>query len=293
MTKEERVAQLANKSVDLFKKSIYDIISASIVLAIVIISLDIFGIKDINKHTLSDLFIEWIPFFLASILLDNNLYEKGKYIGKSSTSYMTSMLEYSTGASTLTGKKLKYFPDFFKDKNTTVKRNKQEQLLRNVGIDMTEFDSILRLSNTELKEKYNKDILKVIRKAKNVKVVGYKVNLILGNYNTSDETNLGPTEEEMSKYYKLKRVISNIISTSIMTILGIKDLTSWGWMGLLIVLFKACYTFGKAYGAYFRGYQDVTIRLVNQINRKTDIFKEYDYWFDSNVENVGNKIENS
>ena len=41
-----------------------------------------------------------------------------------------------------------------------------------------------------------------IKKAKDVEIVGLKVNLLLGNYDTADETDIGPTEEKTSHDYK-------------------------------------------------------------------------------------------
>lgn len=292
MTTEERVTQLTENSKDLFKKSIYDIISIAIIMAIVIISLDIFGIKDIDKNTLSTLFMEWMPFFLASMLLNSNQYEKGKYVGKHTKSYIAAMTQYSALADALTGEKLKYFSEFCHIKNEHVKKSKQELLLKSVGVSYNDFVKELQLTEEELEKIYNENTVKTILKARKVDIVGYKVNFILGNYNTFDETDLGPTEDELSKSYKIKSTVSNILSTILLTLLGIKDVMSWGWSGLLIVLFKAAYTFAKGYMAYFKGYNDVVIKLVNQVIRKCDIFKEYNFWFDTNKKSIGNNIEN-
>lgn len=292
MTKEERVTQTTQNVKETIKKSIYDALSAAIIVAIVIVSLDVFGIRDLSWEMLGDLAVEWIPFFLAAILLDSNLYEKGKFIGKQTESYIAAVTEYSNKASLFTGMKLKYFSLYCKETNDRVRRNKQEQLLKEAGITIEDFENeISKLSNSEIDKAYNKETAKIIKKTKKVKIVGLKVNLILGSYNTCDETDIGPTEEEISKNYKITRAIKSIISTGIMTLLGIKDITTWGWAGLLIVVFKTVYTFAKAYTAYFKGYNDVVIVLTNQFIRKTDIFKEYDYWFETNVKNLGNNLE--
>ena len=292
MSKEDVVTQTTENTKNTLKKSIYDIISIAIILAIILISLDIFGLRDLSWSYLGDFFIEWVPFFLASILLDSNLYEKGKYIGKCTQGYKDALDEFSKKASLLTGKKLKYFSVFCEEKNATVLKIKQEQILKSVGISYEEFSTeLIKLSDNDLAAKYDKDICKVIKKAKNVKIVGLKVNLLLGNYDTADETDIGPTEEKTSRNYKTVTAIKSAASTILMTFLAIKNITSWGWLGLLLVIFKAAYIFAKSYMSYFRGYGDVTIKLTNQLIRKTDIFKEYDYWFEINVETVGNNLE--
>lgn len=293
MTKEERVTQLTENGKDMFKKSIYDILSITIILAIIITSLDVFGVKDININTIPNLFVEWVPFFLAAILLNSNLYEKGKYVAKNTQVYKLAIKDYSTKASALTGEKLKYFPEFCNNKNNEVRRNMQEQLLRTICFTYEDYEKASKLTKKELQELYDEETVRIILKAKNVTIVGYKLNLILGNYNTGDETDLGPTEEELSKRYKFRNTVFNICYTVIMTLLGIKDIMEWGWSGILIVLFKAAYTFARAYTSYFKGYNDIVIKLVNQIIRKSDIFKEYDYWFEINVKNKCNNIENS
>ena len=289
MTKEERVTQTAEQGKDFLKKSAYDLISISIIVIIIVASLDAFGFKDIHTYDLYQFAIEWAPFFLASVLLNSNLYEKGKYVAKNAKTYIDAIKEYSTKASALNGEKLKSFPTFCNEKNEEIRRELQENALRPYGISWDDFNQMIACSEAELHEKYDDEIVKVILKTRKIKIAGYKVNYILGNNNSVDRSDLGPTEEELSKNYKIKNAIYVTLSTLMMTFISIKDIVSWGWAGLLIVLFKTGYTFARAYMSYFKGYSDVAIKLTNQIIRKVDIFKEYDYWFELNKPLVGNK----
>ena len=290
MTKEERVTQTAEQGKEWLKKSAYDFISVSIIIIIIVASLDAFGFKDINTYTLSQFVIEWAPLFLASILLNSNLYEKGKYVAKNAKTYLDAIKEYSIKASALNGEKLKLFPVFCNEKNKEIRRELQENALRPYGISWDDFNQMIGCSEKELRDKYDdEEIVKVILETRRIKIAGYKVNYILGNNNSVDRSDLGPTEEELSKNYKIKNAIYVILSTLLMTFISIKDIVSWGWAGLLIVLFKTGYTFARAYMSYFKGYSDVAIKLTNQIIRKVDIFKEYDYWFELNKPLVGNK----
>ena len=36
---------------------------------------------------------------------------------------------------------------------------------------------------------------------------------------------------------------------------------------------------------YFDGYDDVVSKLVNHLNRKTDVIMEFDYWLESQKDN--------
>jgi hypothetical protein len=79
--------------------------------------------------------------------------------------------------------------------------------------------------------------------------------------------------------------------------MGVKDVLEWGWMGAFLLLFKMLYILCRSYMKYFEGFDDINIRLVNHISRKTDVLKEFDYWYNtqykdsklSDVETVGNK----
>ena len=265
-----------------FKKNIYDWLSAAILVAIIVIGLDIFNLREVNSQTLKNLVIEWIPFFFAATLLDRNLYNKGQYIAKTTKNYIATMQEYSDTVSKLTGHKLKCLAEFCKRKNEKVLREIQSNILKAEGINIDDFAEIKKLTKLELKERFNDEQIKVILKAKKVKITGLKVNLLLGSNNVNDETDIGQTELEITKRHILSNTLTYILSTAVMTLIGIKDILLWGWAGILVIIFKTAYTFVKAYMSYFKGYSDITIKVVNHIARKTDILKEYDDFYNEN-----------
>jgi hypothetical protein len=60
-----------------------------------------------------------------------------------------------------------------------------------------------------------------------------------------------------------------------MSLIVIKDITTWGWASLIAVLFKVIYMFARSFMSYFSGYDDITVSVANHIARKTDILKMY------------------
>ena len=288
---EDKYADTVVNAKQAFKKNIYDWLSAAIIVAIVIIGLDIFNLRDVNEHTVKSLFIEWVPFFLAATLLDKNLYSKGMFVGKLTTNYLITMQEYSKQVAKLDGRRLKHLPEFCKYKNDKVLYELQTDILKKEGISIDDFEELKKLPKQKLQEQFTKEQINAIYKAKNAKIVGLRVNLLLGSNNVEDETNLGPTEHDIVKLHTVGTAISYVGSTAIMTLIGLKDILLWGWAGILIILFKTAYIFVKAYMSYFKGYSDVTIKLVNHIVRKTDTLKEYDYYYDNNFVTVMQNAE--
>lgn len=267
-----------------FKKNIYDWLSAAIIVAIIVIGLNIFKLRDVTWETITDMIVEWVPFFLAATLLDRNLYNKGLFVGKSTKNYRDVMLQYSKHLSAMTGYKLKCLPIFCKYKNEQALKDLQEQKLKEEGISIDDFDDIKQLSEDELKERFTDEQVAVIKQAKSIKIAGLKVNLLLGSNDVNDDTFLGPTEVEITSKHNRFTTIGYIFSTLIMTFIGVKDIILWGWAGLLVILFKTAYTFVRAYLSYFKGYGDITVGVCNHVMRKVDILKEYDYYFENNFQ---------
>lgn len=311
---EEKVKDGSIRATTALKRHIFDIISALIVVVLVVASLDAFGLRKITKDTIGMIVAEWLPFLFAAYLLDCNLREKGKFIGKSTDNYKNIIQAYSGIVVGLTGDQVKELSDFCIYKNEYVLRNKQTAILKKEGIPIEWFEhkhteliddeevTFKPLKSTSkhiLNKRFTEEQVSAIHKAKHVSIVGHKVNLLLGNYNVDDETDLGPTELELEKRRKTWSLLGYVVSTFIMTIIAIKDILTWGWAGIIIVVFKTAFTFVKAYMSYFQGYNDVTIIISNHITRKTDVLKEYLDWYDKKhapkiIEVLdGNILENS
>ena len=291
---EEFVANATETSKQAFKKNIYDWLSAAIIAAIIIICLDVFKLRDLTATTFKDLFIEWVPFFLAAKLLDKNLYNKGIFVAKSTQKYISITAEYSRRVAALSGEQLKYLPTYCKLKNDEALKDLQEQELKKEGIAIDDFDDIKQMTDVELTEKYTPTQIAAINKAKRLKVAGLKVNLLLGSNDVIDDTDLGPTESQITKKHDRSHTIGYVLSTAIMTMIGVKNVMLWGWAGIIIILFKTAYTFTKAYMSYFKGYADINIGVCNHIVRKTDVLKEYEYHFENKFytkDVPGNKLK--
>ena len=309
---EEKVKDGVVTTTTTIKRHIFDVISVVIIIALVVASLDAFGLREINRNTLGTLVAEWLPFLFASFLLDCNLREKGKFIGKETNNYKNAMKDYSDTASSLTGHQVQELSTYCKIVNERVLKDKQTLILKKEGLLYEHFneDYVIEgktykayktMNRLQLIEHFTgkKNLFKsfvnykvrAVIKAKNCKIHGHKVNLLLGNYNVDDETDLGPTELELERKRKTTSLISYVVTTMAMTVIGIKDILTWGWAGIIIVIFKTAYSFVKSYRSYFGGYNDVVLVLTNHIIRKNDILKTFLSWYDNEFEN-GNKLEN-
>ena len=126
---------------------------------------------------------------------------------------------------------------------------------------------------------YGKETAKVICKCKKIKVKGIHVNILLGSISNSDPTDLGKNENEMFRSRRLKYAVVYLIFTFVMALIGVKNILEWGWVGVLFTIFKLLYITCTSYMKYFEGYEDINTNLVNHICRKTDILKEFKYWY--------------
>lgn len=318
-TVEEKVKEGVVNTTTTIKRHIFDLMSAIIIIALVVASLDAFGLREINKNTLGTLTAEWLPFLFASYLLDCNLREKGKFVGKETVNYRKAMMEYSKTASSLTGHQVQELSKYCSIVNERVLMEKQTAILKKEGLTYEQFSEeqtiegivikpLKTMSRLELAKHligdehlwtaYTNSKIKAVIRAKNCKIRGHKVNLLLGSHNVEDETDLGPTELELERKRKTTSLLSYVGSTAAMTVIGINDIFTWGWAGIIIVIFKTAYSFVKSYRSYFGGYNDVVIVLTNHIVRKNDVLKMYLSWYDDTYvktkENLdGNNIENS
>lgn len=271
------------------KKSIFDWIAAVIVLALIAVSLDVFGLIELNNINVLEFFIGWFPYFATSMLLNTDFYKKGVFVGKRSDKFINILKQYSDVANTITGKQIRGLYDFCENYNKNAIKAIQTEKLRKEGMSYEEFeygykDESKNVDIKPLKILSKKEMLyygytanqySMVKKAKKVKVVGINVNILLSTMNIKDPTNIGSGEKVLARRHVLFSMTKYILSTLLMSIIAIKSISDWGWVGLILILFKVIYMFAGSYMSYFKGYDDATISLSNHFLRKTDILKMY------------------
>ena len=276
-----------SQTVKALKKSTFDFIAVVIVAALVLASLDVFNLVDSNDINFGDFVISWVPYFLATILLTLDLYKKGVFVGKSTNKFKTIATSYSDLVNSLSGKQIRDLSPFCEKYNEDALINLRTSILKEEGISYEDFNSTFTINDktypplkTWTKEeltraKYTKAQIKAIKLAKKAKVKGINVNILLCNINISDPTNIGRGETELEKHILVSSIIRYLVSTMLMSLIVIKDITTWGWASLISVLFKVIYMFASSFMSYFNGYDDITVSVANHVTRKTDILKMY------------------
>lgn len=269
------------------KSYIYDLIAIVILMAIVMASLNALGFMDLSKGNFwsqfTDFLVDWVPYFMAALLLNTNLYQKGVFVGKRTDKYKSIATSYSTVVNNLNGKQIEGLDAFCDKYNDDTLRSIQEQILKREGISYERFTqgdndnkALLICTDDELlKLGYTERQVKAINKARDVEIKGLSSNLLLSSINVKDRTNLGPTEHQMAVKETVSSTVKFLFSTLCMSFIVINDIRTWGWSSLIIVVFKVAYVFAKSYMSYFKGYNNVTVDLVSHISRKTDILKMY------------------
>ena len=273
------------------RKYIFDIVAAVIILVIIAASLHILDIYDFsNPEEVGNFFVDWIPYFFASILLNADLYEKGVFIGKSTDNFSLVLGDYSTAAGKLTGEQLSAMGPFCIWYNEKAIVELRKDILRKEAIDYDIYNNAfekdgqnykpLKLwTKEELDKHYGKNARKAIIKANKAKIQGINAATLLSSFHVQDPTNIGKNESQMKKDYNIYVTIRYLFITGLMSVVFIKDIATWQWAGLLEVLFKVAYVFARAMMSYFKGYSETTVNLASHLTRKTDILKEFDVWY--------------
>lgn len=304
---DELAEKINNKRANLqrgIKDRIFDFIAIIIMTALVLVSLGVLERRELSLSELGDIIIECVPFYFTALLLNDNYYKKGVYVGKTTKNFIDTCNEYSNAVGKLTGKQIDKLDDFCQAYTDDALKKKQVAYLNRASMSYEKFhvgieikgemqDPVQTWSEDKLIHTYGKDRAKWITFAKNASVKGLQVNSLMGSNDSDDITDLGLTEGQLSNKRKLYSSISYFITTFVLALIGVKNVTEWGWIGAAIVLFKAVFIFCRAYMTYFDGYNDVTVHLVNSTHRKTDILKQFEYWYDCQEKACGNKIEKS
>ena len=284
---------------DGLKQYIYDIVALIIIAAIVTSSLNALGFVDLSdenvRQQVLDILIEFVPYFMAAILLNINMYQKGVFVGKNTELYKGTALYYSKVIEKLSGKQIEGLDNFCKEYNEKALKDIQEQILKKEGlsyerfvneytIDNKTYKAYISCTEEELKnDGLNDNQIKVIVKAKNTNIKGISSNLLLSSINVADRTDIGSDEKTLAKVANISSTIRLAFSTLCMSLIAIKNIQDWGWSVLILVIFKVAYVAAKSYMSYFKGYNNITVDLRNHISRKTDILKMYLNYVPENV----------
>lgn len=274
-----------DKTKTFVKNNMYDFIAIGLVLAMIIVVLDIFGKRDATWESITNLIIAFVPFYFVAVVLNVNYYNKGIHNGKLSQIFTDTITEYSKKAN-LTGDQVDTLPEFCEYYNNRARQGFQEVILQKEGISFAKFNNgerpLKQWSRKELKEKYTRNVVKCILKAKAVKVKRINTNILLSNVNSPDITNIGLDEKQLKSKRKAGYVFWYIVIILLLGLIVLKDVQDWNWLSLALVIFKILYVFCRSLLRYFEGYEDITSNIVNHITRKTDILKQYRAWYKKN-----------
>lgn len=256
---------------------IYYIFAGAVI--VVMIFLQLGGLEfnqDIKWH---DILVDAIPLFVASILLDRIFYYNGVTKGKKTINYFSSVSEFSALAN-LTGEEMDALGDFCLEFNESALKNKRKSILSQSAISIEQFDSELKIMpNKEIIAKFGKERSKWIIKAKKTKIKGLTSNSLTSEQKVVDDTDTGLGERDYATIQTTRKVFSYAFSFVLFACITVKDIATWGWVGLGILLFKIIFTLGCSILSQARGYQDITVCVVAHYNRKSDILKQFKAWF--------------
>ena len=283
----DKLLETKNKGMEFVRNRAFDLISVGIIVAMTALSLGAMELRDISVEQFADIILECIPFYLAATMLSANYYTKGTYAAKVKDVYINSVKYYSEQVSNLTGKHMNYLPEFCSQYNKQTLQDMQKELLNSVAITWERYDEgtsnskpLKVLSKREIINLLGRECGNVVHRCKRLKIKGIYPNVLLGNLNKEDRTNLGLTEQQLAKRRLGSYAIGYVVSIFFMSLIGMKDVMQWGWMGMFLTLFKILYITCRAVTKYYNGYEDISTHVVNYNYRKSDIIKEFYYWYE-------------
>lgn len=273
------------------KNRIFDIIAVGLVLCVGLLNLGAIGLRPITMWEILDMLLESVPFYISSVILALDFYKKGVYSGKKVEAFSTAVKNYSHKVNKLSGRQLDNLSDFCTEYNDKARKICRENLLRGVAISYNRYintteDSngnkikpLCQMSKKELEDGYGERVAQYVIKANNLKIKGLNASTLLCNSDNWDITDLGQNEQQLFKRQTKSYAGTFAVSTLLLTLMTIKDIMTWGWVSFILVAFKLIFILCRCYFEYFKGYEDITIRVVNHLSRKTDVLKQYDYWY--------------
>lgn len=299
-TIENRVQQGTNTAVSILKNRMFDFIAVGLLIAMLALNLGVIELRQITLLSIANILLECVPFYLTSVLLSVNFYHKGAHTGKNTANFIATSRQYSKIVVDLTGKEVEMLPDFCSEYNENTLKRMRTNILKRASISYERFDCetvdekgntlapLKILTKRELLTMYSDERVNIILAAKRMKVKGINENLLLGNNNVEDSTDMGDDERTMDSRNTKQSASAYLIATVLLALIGIKDVLEWGWAGLLITAFKLIYILCSSYMKHFRGYNDITIHLLNHIARKTDVLKQFKHWFENKTATESN-----
>lgn len=288
------IGETKRKGLAMAKNKVFDLIGISIVLVMFFLGLGALKLIDFTLESLLNFVISFIPFYLATMLLNTNYYTKGTYKGKESEIYKKAMLAYSTITNDLNGDQQLKLNDFVEWYNADALKRLQTSILKRVSIsyerfatmtvdkDGKELPPLQTYSYNELLAMYNSYVAKVIEHAKHAHIKRISVNILLSNVQSIDPTDLGKSEAQLRRTRLSMTGAASFVSVIALSMIGFKDIMEWGWVAAFVTLFKMVYIFARSYQMFFRAYDDITVSVVNHIARKTDILKQFQSWYTEN-----------
>lgn len=275
-----------DKATEFIKSKMFDIIAAFTIIIMMLLSLSALELRDISFETLFDILVECLPFYLAATMLSKNYYTKGVYLGKEQEVFKNAVSYYSEYVTKLTGDALNMLPKFCSEYNRRILQGMQESLLASVALTFDKFDEkddkvgmALKIAPYEkIKTAYGKYVADVVEKCKKIKIKGICPNVLLSNINKTDSTDLGHTEKELARSRTVSYAIGYIINILLISLISIKQILEWGWVGMFLSLFKLAFVVFTAFTRHYEGYEDITVHVVDHYFRKTDVLKEFEYW---------------
>ena len=135
----DNVTSVKAKASGFIKSKMFDIIAVAIVMAMLALSLGVFELRDLSLKELANILLETLPFYLATVMLNDNYYLKGIYDGKVTKSFTAVVNAYSTIVNKLTGKEIKSLPDFCEKYNDNVMKKLQTSILRSEALTYEDF----------------------------------------------------------------------------------------------------------------------------------------------------------
>ena len=272
---------------------IFDVIGISIVVVVFFVGLGALKLIDFTLESFGNFLISFVPFYLAAMVLNTNYYTKGVFKAKSSETYKQAMIAYNDIVNGLSGEEQLKLQDFVDWYNQQALEKLQASILKRTQFTFQRFNEITydKDGNELLPLKVvpkakllslcggNKDIVRLIERAKNAHVHGLTVNILMSSIQAQDATNLGKSEEQVRKIRLGVSAVVSFLAVFVMSMIAFKDIIEWGWVAAFVSLFKMVYIFARSYMMYFDAYGDITGHVVNHLARKTDIIKQFKSWY--------------
>ena len=231
--------------------------------------------------------------FICAALMSNNEYNAGATLGKQTELYTNAKKQYAVKA-TLTGDEKGILEEFCQEFNEKTKRGIQEDILKAACISLKDFEetyeyadkngelkthtALKLLTKKELRLLYNKEICKIIFKAKKVKIHGLNKSELLDERTVEDKTFVGDDE----RILKTKTLAVDFIACAVIFVfnsvvtIGVGDGITVYTIGFLI--YQCVYIISKALKARFQAYNNVTIDLVGRLTRQGDFLDMFRWW---------------